>query len=231
MRITFIGGHGKVALLALPLLKSAGHEVTAWIRNPEHARDVEAAGARPLVLSIEDADVQTMAAAMDGADAVVFSAGAGGGNPERTAAVDRDAAIRSIQAAAQAGIRRYVMVSYHGAGRVHRVEQGHGFYPYQEAKLAADRVLAASDLDWTILGPGTLSLEASPGGVTPAVLADGAEHPLTSRELVARVIVEVLSGEAAAATVHRTLDFHDGTVPVPEWIRAVAAGELPGAEA
>jgi hypothetical protein len=38
------------------------------------------------------------------------------GSPERTYAVDRDAAIRSIDAAVAAEARRYVMVSYFGAG-------------------------------------------------------------------------------------------------------------------
>ncbi|WP_394160721.1 SDR family oxidoreductase [Galactobacter valiniphilus] len=228
MRITFIGGHGKVALLTLPLLTQAGHEVTAWIRNPEHAADVEATGARALVFSIEEASTESMAAALEGSEAVVFSAGAGGGNPARTAAVDRDAAIRSVHAAEEAGVRRYVMVSYHGAGRVRRVEPDHGFYPYQEAKLAADKVVASSALEWTILGPGTLSLEPSPGGVSPA--AEGAEHAPTSRELVAQVIAEVLAGPAEEDSVRRTLDFHDGTLTIPAWIEAVAAGELPGAE-
>jgi len=46
-RITIIGGHGKVALLTAPLLASAGHEVTSLIRNPDHADDVTASGARP----------------------------------------------------------------------------------------------------------------------------------------------------------------------------------------
>ncbi|TFI50643.1 NAD-dependent dehydratase, partial [Micrococcus endophyticus] len=41
-RTVIIGGHGKVALLAAPLLAEAGHDVTSIIRNPEHAAEVEA---------------------------------------------------------------------------------------------------------------------------------------------------------------------------------------------
>ncbi|MBD4640405.1 NAD(P)H-binding protein, partial [Xanthomonas citri pv. citri] len=55
-RTVIIGGHGKVALLAAPLLAEASHDVVSIIRNPDHAEDVRAAGAEPLVLDIEKAD-------------------------------------------------------------------------------------------------------------------------------------------------------------------------------
>ena len=103
---------------------------------------------------------------------MVFSAGAGGGNPARTYAVDRDAAIRVIDAAGQAGVRRFVMVSYFGAGPDHGVSQDNSFFPYAEAKAAADAHLRASDLDWTVLGPGRLTLEPATGRI--AVGADAA---------------------------------------------------------
>ena len=40
-RTVIIGGHGKVALLAAPLLAEAGHDVVSLIRNPDHAEDEE----------------------------------------------------------------------------------------------------------------------------------------------------------------------------------------------
>ena len=110
--IVVIGGHGKVALLLAPILAELGHSVTSVIRNPDHAADVEAAGATPLVADVETLDTDGIAEVLGGHDAVVWSAGAGGGDPERTRAVDQDAAIRSMEAAQQAGVRRYVMVSY-----------------------------------------------------------------------------------------------------------------------
>ena len=118
MRILVIGGHGKVARLLHPLLAARGHDVTAVIRNPDHAADVEADGAHALVADVESLDTDGIADLVRGHDAVVWSAGAGGGDPRRTEAVDREAAIRSMDAAAAAGVRRYVMVSYFGAGRI-----------------------------------------------------------------------------------------------------------------
>ena len=113
------------------------------IRNPDHAVDVETDGAEARVFDVETADVAAIAGVLEGHDAVVWSAGAGGGDPQRTYAVDRDAAIRSMEAATQAGVRRYVMVSYFGAGPDHGVAEGDSFFAYADAKTAADAALAA----------------------------------------------------------------------------------------
>src|SRR5690242_10671846 len=157
LRIVIVGGHGKVALhLARILMErsDAEHQVTSVFRNPDHTGDVRAAGAHPVVADIEHLDTGALADLVAGHDAVVFSAGAGGGDPARTYAVDRDAAIRVVDAAGQAGVKRFVMVSYFGAGPDHGVAEDNSFFPYAEAKAAADAHLRASDLDWTVLGPG-----------------------------------------------------------------------------
>ena len=138
-RIVIIGGHGKVALHLAPILTDRGDEVTSVFRNPDHTDDVSATGAHPVVADIEKLDTPALADLLAGHNAVVFSAGAGGGDPARTYAVDRDAAIRVIDAAGQAGVRRFVMVSYFGAGPDHGVPEDNSFYPYAEAKAAAEQ--------------------------------------------------------------------------------------------
>ena len=211
-RIAIIGGHGKVALLLAPLLVEQDHTVTAVIRNPDHAAEVEAVGATPLVADVEQLDTAGLADALREHDAVVWSAGAGGGNPERTRAVDRDAAIRSMDAAAEAGVGRYVMVSYCGAGPDHGVDPETPFFHYAEAKAAADEYLRGTDLDWTILGPSGLTLEAPTGSIQVGREGSGT----VSRGNVARVIAETLD---ANATVGRTIEFHDGPTPITEALR------------
>ncbi|HIZ98217.1 MAG TPA: SDR family oxidoreductase [Candidatus Janibacter merdipullorum] len=211
-RIAIIGGHGKVALLLAPLLVEQDHTVTAVIRNPDHAAEVEAAGATPLVADVEQLDTAGLADALREHDAVVWSAGAGGGNPERTRAVDRDAAIRSMDAAAEAGVGRYVMLSYCGAGPDHGVDPETPFFHYAEAKAAADEYLRGTDLDWTILGPSGLTLEAPTGSIQVGREGSGT----VSRGNVARVIAETLD---ANATVGRTIEFHDGPTPITEALR------------
>ena len=217
MRTTIFGGHGKIALLLAPLLVDAGHEVTSVIRNPDHIRDVEATGAAALVSSVEDADTAALTELLSGQDAVVWSAGAGGGDPARTDAVDRDAAIRSMDAAVAAGVRRYVMVSFSGASPDHLVPEDDPFRRYQDAKIAADEHLRGTDLGWTILGPGALTTDPSDGRVNPdASSRDGDESP---RELVAQIAAAVLADERA---VRRTLVFGKGDVPIDDWLSSLA---------
>ena len=208
-----IGGHGKVALLAAPLLAAEGHTVTSVIRNPEHAADVEAAGARALVLDVETASQDELARAVAGQDGIVWSAGAGGGNPARTYAVDRDAAIRSMDAAAQAGVRRYVMVSYQGARTDHGVPEDSSFFPYAEAKAAADEHLRASELDWTILGPGKLTLDEPTGSIAVGPRAGDDANRDTSRGNVAETIRAAL---AEPKTSGQQIEYTDGPTPVGE---------------
>jgi uncharacterized protein YbjT (DUF2867 family) len=215
-RIVVIGGHGKVALHLARILterSDADNHVTSVFRNPDHAEDVAATGAQPVVADIETLDTDALAELLAGHDAVVFSAGAGGGNPARTYAVDRDAAIRVIDAARQAGTRRFVMVSYFGAGPDHGVAEDNSFFPYAEAKAAADAHLRDSDLDWTVLGPGHLTLEPATGRIALSV-----GNGEVSREDVALVAAAVLGDDA---TIGRTIEFNNGDVPIAD---ALAAG-------
>lgn len=207
--IVIIGGHGRVALQLAERLTGRGHTVTALFRNAAHRDAVAATGATPLVFDIEHADPDAIARQLEGHDAVVWSAGAGGGDPARTYAVDRDAAIRSIDAAAAAGVRRYVMVSYLGAGFDHGLAPDDGFFAYAQAKAAADAHLRDSALDWTILGPGLLTDDVASGRVADGDTA-GAGTPV-SRGNVAAVAAAVLE---APDTRGRTLEFVDGDVPI-----------------
>ena len=207
-RVIVIGGHGKVALQLARILTERGDAVDSVFRNPDHSDEVADTGAKPVVADIERLDTNALAQLLAGHDAVVFSAGAGGGNPERTYAVDRDAAIRVIDAAAQAGVRRFVMVSYFGAGPDHAVPQDNSFFPYAEAKAAADAHLRASELDWTVLGPGRLTLDPPTGriGVSQS-------KGQVSRADVALVIAAALADDS---TIGRTIDFNNGDVAVAD---------------
>lgn len=210
MRVAIIGGHGKVALHLSRMLSDQDQQVTGIVRNPDHVDEVAAAGAEPVVADVEDLTTSQLADLLAGHDVVVWSAGAGGDNPARTYAVDRDAAARSMDAAATAGVDRYVMVSYFGAGPGHGVPSDSSFFPYAEAKAAADAHLRQSPLAWTILGPSRLTDEPGTGAIEVGDDLEGGEVP---REDVAAVAVAVLHDPA---TIDRTIDFNAGTVPVAE---------------
>lgn len=210
-RTVIIGGHGKIALLLEPQLVDRGDTVIAVIRKTDQQSDVEATGAVSLVGDIATLDVLHIANVIRDNDVVVWLAGAGGGTEERTYAVDRDAAIRSIDAAVDAGVRRYIMVSYFGATTDHGVPRDNSFYAYAEAKAAADTYLRASGLDWTIVAPSTLTLDLPTGRID----AEAKESGSVSRADVAAVIAAVMTD---ATTIGRTIRFNSGNVPIAEAI-------------
>lgn len=209
-RIIVIGGHGKVALHLSKILAGGGHEVSSVFRNPDHQADVEATGAKPVVSDVAKLSTGELAEILSGHDAVVWSAGAGGGSPENTYAIDRDAAMRSMDAAKEAGIDRYVMVSYLGAGKDHGVPEDNGFFHYAEAKAAADEHLRESGLSWTILGPGALTTDPGAGAIE---VSSEPEQDSVAREDVAQVAAAVLSNPG---TVGKFIQFNTGSTPIAE---------------
>lgn len=221
-KILIIGGHGKVALRLAPLLVERGDEVTSVVRNPDHEAEVAATGARPVVADVESLDIPGLTALLRGHDAVVWSAGAGGGSAARTMAVDRDAAIRSMDAADAAGVRRYVMVSYLGARPDHGVAEDDPFFAYAEAKAAADEHLRRSSLAFTVLGPGRLTLDEPTGridvvGTSGGDSGDsGGGDSAVSRADVAAVVAASLADDT---TTGRTIGFRNGATPIAEAIR------------
>lgn len=164
MVVAIAGGHGKVARRLARVLVARGDRVRGLIRNPEHAADLRADGSEPDLCDIEAAGVEEIAAAIAGADAVVFAAGAGpGSGAERKLTLDRDGAVKLIEAARSAGVERYAMVSSVGA---ESPPAGNDvFSVYLRAKAEADRALAESDRAWTIVRPGRLTDDPGTGRV------------------------------------------------------------------
>jgi nucleoside-diphosphate-sugar epimerase len=160
--VAIAGAHGKIALGLTRLLVRGGDSVIGLIRNPDHASDVSGQGASPVVCDLELASADEIAAAIAGADAVVFAAGAGpGSGADRKLTMDRDGAVKLLHATAAAGARRYVIVSSIGA------EQPPGgddvFSVYLRAKAEADQAVQASDREWTIVRPGRLTDDPETG--------------------------------------------------------------------
>ncbi len=215
MKIMIIGGHGKVALLAAPMLVKGGHTVTSVIRKEEQSADVEETGAVAVLYDVEQLDDEGTRKLVRGNDAIIFAAGAGGGSKERTYAVDRDAAIRAMDAAVAEGVGRFVIVSYVGAGR-DDVPEDNSFYAYADAKAQADDHLRGSSLNWTILGPGQLTLEEGTGRIE---YGDHVMEGETSRANVAELAVGVV-GRTDLAGV--TINFRDGNVAMWEAMESMS---------
>ena len=208
MDVVVAGGHGKVGLKLLRLLADGGHRGRGVIRNPEHAADVEAAGAEPVVCDMEALD--DLSGCCEGADAIVFAAGAGpGSGPERKRTVDYGAAVKLMEA----GIRRYVMVSAIAAGRPE--EWSEPMRPYYEAKADADRHLEESGLDYTIVRPGGLTDDPGTGLVAVGTDIERGDIP---RDDVAAVLLAVLETPGSAG---KTFELVSGDTAIDEAVRAL----------
>ena len=163
--IAIAGGHGQIALILEKLLVDAGNTVIAIVRNPDHVTDVEATGAKALVLDLEQTDAATLAAELPGVDVLVFAAGGGpGSGAARKLTVDRDAAVLLADAAVLAGIRRLLVVSAMKTDEFDP-DSDNEFQIYLRAKSEADAAIRERDLDWTIIRPGGLTNDPATGGV------------------------------------------------------------------
>ncbi|MEU9737095.1 SDR family oxidoreductase [Streptomyces sp. NPDC048002] len=216
MRIVIAGGHGQIALRLERLLSARGDEVAGIIRRAEQGDDLREAGAEPVLLDLESASVEEVAAHLQGADAAVFAAGAGpGSGAGRKETVDKDAAILFADAAVRAGVRRYVVVSSMGADPGH--EGREVFDVYLRAKGEADRYVSGLDaLDWTILRPGMLTDDAGTGLVRLEARTGRGPIP---RDDVAAVLAELVDSPATAGL---TLELISGSAPVTVAVKSVA---------
>jgi uncharacterized protein YbjT (DUF2867 family) len=213
MKVAVAGGHGKVALQLLPMLIERGHSATGLIRNPDHAGDLRGLGAEPVVCDLESKE--DVSAELDDADAVVFAAGAGpGSGAERKRSMDLGGAVKLIEAAKATGVTRYVMVSSMGAGDP-PAQGGGAFGEYLRAKAEADRALARSGLDFTIVRPGRLSDDAPTGRVTAGT---GVERGSISRADVAAVLLASLEADN---TIGKTFELVAGQMPIEDAIAAL----------
>ncbi len=212
MEIVIAGGHGKVAMRLHPLLVARGHSVRALIRNPDQGREVADTGAVPVICDLEKS--ANISAAVGDADAVIFAAGAGpGSGAARKLTMDRDGAIKLIEAAQANGIPRFLMISSFHADDSY----GEGDYRiYTQAKSEADRALRSSGLDYTIIRPGRLNDDPGSGRIALAPRLKGAEIP---RADVAALLAEILENESA---INRQWEATGGDTPITQAIEKAA---------
>jgi nucleoside-diphosphate-sugar epimerase len=212
MKVTIAGAHGKIAMQLTPRLVARGDTVIGLIRNADHADDVRARGAEPVVCDLEHADVVQLAEAVGNSDAAVFAAGAGpGSGAERKLTMDRDGAIKLLRASGEAGVSRFVVISSVGAEDPPGGEDV--FSVYLRGKAEADAAVQASDRDWTIVRPGRLTDDPGTGRVR---IDDTPFRGQISRADVAAVLEALLHDTPVS---RRVFYLNGGAEEIPQALR------------
>lgn len=214
MKVLIIGAHGKIGRIVAQKMKdSAQFNPTTFIRKEEQKAFFDAMEVPVKVASLESG-VDEIANTMNGFDAVVFTAGSGGKTGfDKTLEIDLDGAVKSMIAAEQAGVKRFVMVSAYLADERSRWDAS-GIKPYYIAKHFADKELKQSSLDYTILRPVRLTDEEGTGKVTINAIPEKIQKTIP-REDVATTILEVLSHPE---TIRKIMVMSTGDTPVGEAI-------------
>jgi uncharacterized protein YbjT (DUF2867 family) len=210
VNVVIVGGHGKIGMRLAKLLAERGDSPRGIIRKTDQADDLEKIGAEPIVLDIENVEIDD---AVAGSDAVVFAAGAGpGSGPARKLTVDYGGAVALAEAATTHGIKRYLMVSSIGANHPERWSDE--MEPYYDAKAKADKYLEESGLDYTIIRPGRLTDDPGTGRVS----LEGGGSGSVTRDDVALVLAECLTADN---TIGKAFDLLGGETPVAEALAAL----------
>lgn len=160
MNLTIFGASGRTGREIVAQALSRGHQVSAAVRRPE-AISISHPALR--VVRADLADAATMIAAVAGCDAVLSAIGA----PMSRAptSVHADSARAIVAAMRAAGVRRLICVTSGGASPNPEPNLPWLFaYGFKRifANIYADqvnmeRVVMASDLDWTIVRPAGLN--------------------------------------------------------------------------
>ena len=211
-KIFVVGGSGRVATALIKDLINTGHDVIAGARHPEKVWQNDHVTAVKLDLHSE---VTEIAKQLSGSDAIYFVAGSRGQDLLQT---DAMGAVKTMQAATQVGIKRYIMLSSMYALQPEKWQD----YPalaaitdYNIAKFFADDYLVSStDLDYTIIQPASLTETPATGKVT---FGEG-QDTTNSIADVAQVLADVLN---APNTIRKVIMMRAGNTPIAEAIQQI----------
>ena len=212
MKVAVVGATGRVGQEVVKDLVEKGHDVVAAARKATDSTWPDGAEARDVDLHSPALDI---AEAIRDCDGVIFTAGSRGKDLLQT---DAFGAVKTMQAAEAAGIKRFVLLSSYMALRPtvwERVESLKGIMDYNIAKFFADEWLTRSEsLDWTILQPGNLTEEPGTGRIEVDPEAGGS-NPIPD---VARTLVEAFD---MPNTVRRVVMMRSGDDPIAKALATV----------
>lgn len=201
MRIVVIGAGGRTGRLVVEHLIGAGHQVVATIRSPKHMADMVRLGAETVMLDLDLSTGPDFQAVFKGADAIVFAAGSAAGE---SSALDRTGTVKTVRAAASAGVTRYLTISSIGASTGLKLSgemNNDEMRDYYRQKRAANKHLRESGLDYTIVEPGELT-DGKPTG--KIVISEAAiDFAAIDRADVAAVVTALIASRRSIGKVYQ----------------------------
>lgn len=211
-KVFVAGGSGRVATELIKDLINAGNQVIAGARHPE--KIIKLAGVTPVKLDLHNT-VDQITSLMTGSNAVYFVAGSRGKDLLQT---DAMGAVKTMQAAQRAGIKRYLMLSSMYALQPEKWAD----YPalaaitdYNIAKFFADDYLIHNtSLDYTIIQPATLTEEPATGKVAFGE-GDDTTNPISD---VAAVLADSLTADN---TIGKVIMMRKGDTPITDALKEV----------
>ncbi|WP_302117467.1 NAD(P)H-binding protein [uncultured Limosilactobacillus sp.] len=196
MKVFIAGASGRVGTKLTHNLIQDGHEVVAGARNIEKV--VKNGHVTPVKFDLHES-VAEMAQAVGKVDAIYFTAGSGAKDLLQT---DAFGAVKLMQAAAQNGITRFIMLSalFSLEPNKWRTVKGlDGLTDYNIAKFFADNYLTYTALDYTILQPTVMTDKSGTGKITV--------------DDVAKTLSEILKYQN---TKRKIIKMREGSTPIDE---------------
>lgn len=221
MKVLVIGATGKIGRRVLKSLAKT-HQVTALIRYPELQAEYEKMGARVLTVDVEKELDKGIHEATAGQDAVIIAATAGAeGSSKEIELLDRNVAMKAIDAAKKERVRHVVLLSAYGADQPDAAPKEH--FNFLSANNAADEYIEHSGLNYTIIcpvtivdGPGKGSIEASED------LSDASDATISETD-VATIIAASLDNRGLYG---RRIEVKSGSTPINDALDFDSRGEV-----
>ncbi|WP_421764371.1 SDR family oxidoreductase [Ekhidna sp.] len=203
MNVLIIGANGKIGTILANKLNGTPHQPVAMVRKEEQQKSFENKGIQTVLADLE----KDFSHAFKGVNAVVFTAGSGTKTgKDKTHLIDRVGAKKAVDLAVKHRVDRFIMVSAFGAD-ANADEWPESMVHYYEAKADADKHLMQSDLNYTILMPGSLTDENGTntieignkisqrgGSISRTDVATVIQKTLDNHNLIGRNL-ELLSGD------------------------------------
>lgn len=215
-RILIAGATGSTGKRIIEILNnSQSFEPVAMIRKKEQQQIFDDMEVDTVLGDLEQEDLSNV---VEGIDKIIFAAGSGSKTgPDKTTAIDEEGAIRLIDAATKAKVKKFIMLS---SMKADEPASHPKLEHYLRAKGEADKYLRESGLNYTIVRPGALTDDLGMGKVKLAAKLPNSGE--ISRDDVAFLLIMSLADPLAH---NMTFEAIEGDEPIKSALISISQGQ------